>query len=93
MLELEPEGTPPEEKERLDKELKRLKEAAGRLGEHFDTVKIFCTKQSDDGQETDKYEYGIGNFFAIYGHIKNYVLATEQAFKGDLLIEEDDEKF
>ena len=92
MLEEINDETSASENERLEKELKRLKEACNKLGEHFDTVQIFCTKQAEDNKTTDKFEYGQGNGFAIYGQVKNFVLATEQGFKlaGVLQPEEDD---
>jgi hypothetical protein len=90
------EATPLTEEARLEKELNRLKLSCAKLSEFFDTVQIFCTKQSDDRSLTEKFEYGHGNGYAIYGQIKNYILATEQAFKmsalSDLESDEDDEK-
>lgn len=45
-----------------------IQKAADQLGEHFDTVQIFCTRhEGSDG--TGRYALGIGNWFARYGQI------------------------
>jgi hypothetical protein len=85
------EGLPQTEDERLEKELNRLKLVCGKLSEFFDTVQIFCTKQAEDNKSTDKFEYGQGNGYAIYGQVKSFVIATEQAFKMDILCSDDED--
>ena len=92
MLPIEDGGITPEEQALLDRELNRLKEACGKLHEHFDTVQIFCTSQAEDNKTTNKFQYGTGNGFAIYGQVKSYVLSTEESFKeeGYKSVEEED---
>ena len=90
-----PEEEEVKERLRLETELNRLKMACGKLGEYFDTVQIFCTKQSEDNKSTDKYEYGQGNGYAIYGQVKEFIITTEKRFElglmEDLESEEDED--
>lgn len=50
------------------------------LAEGYDTVQIFLTKHSDgkDIEDTESLYFGLGNRFAIYGQIKNWVLTEER---------------
>jgi len=50
------------------------------LAEGYDTVQIFLTRHSDgkDVEDTESLYFGLGNRFAIYGQIKNWVLTEEK---------------
>lgn len=51
------------------------------LAEGYDSVQIFLTKHSDIDQnleDTESLYFGLGNKFAIYGQIKNWVLTEEK---------------
>lgn len=66
-----------------DEELAMLKAAAAKLGEHFDTVHIFTTRY--DGREvgTVFVNSGIGNWFARYGQVRDWLLREEEATRTD----------
>lgn len=51
-----------------------VQKALDGLGEHFDTVHIFCTRYDpvDDGA-TVHLQRGTGNWFARYGQIRNWL--------------------
>lgn len=49
------------------------------IGEHFDTVQIFCTKETDTG--TRSKNYGVGNWYARYGQVRDWVLSCEAQTK------------
>ncbi len=51
-----------------NEQLKIVQSHVAQLSEHFDNVQIFCTKTIEDG--TINIQYGSGNWFARYGHIK-----------------------
>lgn len=51
---------------------------AAQLAEHFEAVRIFVSWSSDDGESTRTYDTGCGNWFAQYGHIRNWLLAEEE---------------
>lgn len=57
----------PDEKSEMEK---LVKDAASKLAEHVDTVRIFVTRRSEDGDGlTSSYTFGIGNIFAQRGQI------------------------
>jgi hypothetical protein len=58
-----------------NEDLDRLKKACGSLAEYFDTVQIFCTRKTDAG--TINCRWGIGDFFARYGHCRMWLLREE----------------
>jgi hypothetical protein len=60
---------------------KKIINCAKELSENFDTVQIFLTKHSNvsaEIEDTEALYYGLGNKFAIYGQIKNWVLTEER---------------
>jgi hypothetical protein len=62
-------------------ELDRIKAAALNLGEHFDTVHIFCTRHKSETEEdtgTVNASYGIGNWFARLGHIRDWIIRQDE---------------
>jgi hypothetical protein len=63
--------------ERRNRELQLIKDACTRLSEHFSTVQIFVTKDpqevGDHAGETESHRWGVGNYFARYGQVRDYV--------------------
>lgn len=59
-----------------DPDIERIEEAMDLLREHFDTVQVFCTRQDPDG--TVNLKIGVGNWFARYGQIKDWVNRAEE---------------
>ena len=59
---------------------KQIMKSVKELAEGYDTVQIFLTKHSDgkDIEDTESLYFGLGNRFAIYGQIKNWVLTEEK---------------
>jgi len=55
----------------------RLASALSSLGEFYDTVQIFVTKQQDDG-DTLGNSGGVGNWFARYGQIQEWLILQEE---------------
>lgn len=56
-----------EEKRAMEK---MVQDAAAKLAEHVDSVRIFVTRQNDEGEKlTASYTYGIGNIFAQRGQV------------------------
>jgi hypothetical protein len=54
-----------------------VKKHASQLGEHFDSVQIFCTKH-DGAEGTASVNCGEGNWFARYGQIREWVEKNEE---------------
>lgn len=49
------------------------------LGEHFDSVQIFATRLKDEGDKgTVHVQYGSGNWFARYGHIRHWLITEDE---------------
>jgi len=60
---------------------KQILKSVTELAEGFDTVQIFLTKHSDsdkDTEDTESLYFGVGNKFAIYGQVKNWILTEEK---------------
>jgi len=60
---------------------KQIMKSVKELAEGYDTVQIFLTKHSDidkNLEDTESLYFGIGNKFAIYGQVKNWVLTEER---------------
>jgi len=60
---------------------KQIMKCVKELAEGYDSVQIFLTKHSDIDQnleDTESLYFGLGNKFAIYGQIKNWVLTEEK---------------
>ena len=58
----------------------RIYDAARRLNEHFDSVQIFCTR-TDLGGDTEHWEIGCGNAYAIYGQVRMWETNVDQLFR------------
>lgn len=66
----------PEEPSPDDKLLKIIMDAASRLSEHFDSVRIFCTKHGRG--QTKNYTTGSGNYYAQVGQVREWVTIDEE---------------
>lgn len=58
----------------------RILNAARALHEHYDSVQIFCTRQCDNG-DTDHWEIGCGNNYAIFGQVTMWETNVDQMFR------------
>jgi hypothetical protein len=50
------------------------------LSEHFDSIQIFATQHISDGPDdthTKSYRFGSGDWFARYGHVKDWIIKVE----------------
>jgi len=75
-------------------ELERLvDEACSRLREHVDSVRIFVTRDSDDGQETAGLSRGRGNFYAQRGLVEEWLEGQREGERERIRrrVDEDDE--
>ena len=61
-------------------DMERVQKALDTLAEHFDSVHIFCTRH-EGGQlgATVKMSMGVGNWFARYGQIREWLLIEEES--------------
>lgn len=57
-------------------ELRKIaQQAVDQLGEHFDSVRVFVTKQ--DGENTLAFNPGCGNHYASLGHVSEWLTADK----------------
>lgn len=62
-----------------ESDTKLVREHLDNLGEHFDSVQIFCTRhESGESDGTRHIQMGIGNWFARYGHVVNWLAGQEE---------------
>lgn len=54
--------------DKTDRDIQMIQMAVDRLGEHFDSVQIFCTRH-EGASGTTRMAVGGGNWFARYGQI------------------------
>lgn len=57
---------------------KIVNEAADRLMEHFDSVRIFVTRHRGDTEESQGYTTGGGNFYAQAGQVSEWVVTQNE---------------
>lgn len=63
-----------------EQELEMLKRAAESLGEHFETVQIFTTRHEAGNENgTVHLAWGAGNWFARYGHVRNWLIMEDES--------------
>lgn len=63
-------------------DLKRIQLACEALGEHFDSVMIFATRHEPaEHQGTLTFRWGSGNWYARYGHVREWLIREEEAMK------------
>jgi hypothetical protein len=62
-----------------DEFAEKMRRVAEDLGEHAESVRIFCTiKRDDNGSGTQLIARGCGNWYAQYGSVKEWVLRAEE---------------
>jgi len=62
-----------------EKDLEMLRKSAEALGEHWDSVQIFCTRHESGAKDgTVNVKYGLGNWFSRYGQIREWLIASEE---------------
>lgn len=62
------------EKPREYTEIEKLvQDAANKIGEHCDSVRIFVTFPSASPGHTASYTYGSGNVYATQGHVQDWL--------------------
>ena len=60
---------------------KQIMKCVKELSEGYDTVQIFLTRHLDVNkniEDTESLHFGLGNKFAIYGQIRNWLLTEER---------------
>ena len=63
--------------EQDSEDTKRIKAAAVHLSEFFDSVQIVCTRYNNDTDGTMASYSGVGNWFARYGSVKEWIKVQE----------------
>ncbi len=58
--------------------LQKLKNICDELNPYFDSVQIFTTKHEGNKTGTTEMNWGVGNWFARYGQIKQWVDKNSQ---------------
>lgn len=76
----------------FEQEYKQLDDAIDRLGEHFDSVQVFVTRNmgEKDGQ-TISLARGNGNWFARYGQVVTWLNKVDATEANDAIQSEEDE--
>lgn len=55
----------------------QLRMACVRLMEMFDSVQIVASRKNEEDQSTDAHFFGLGNWYARYGSVKEWILEAE----------------
>jgi hypothetical protein len=62
-----------------------IEKAVTQLGEHFDTVQIFVTRhESGEKGGTLHNQSGVGNWYARYGQVREWVNQQEEVGRRDI---------
>lgn len=70
-----------DEDARRKSDVSQLDRAIAVLGEHFDTVQIFCTRY--EGASTVSVNKGTGNWHARAGQVREWVVKVEEEQRWD----------
>lgn len=63
-----------------EQDIKLITDHVNALGEHFDTVQIFCTRhEPTEADGTIAIQKGVGNWFARYGHIRTWIAKQDES--------------
>lgn len=62
-----------EERASRDRIVQLVRDACTRLAEHVDTVQIMVTFHAEDGEHTDSYDEGVGNFYARQAKVDEWL--------------------
>ena len=66
----------------------RVQKAVQELGEHFDSVRVFCTIQREG--KTSAFDRGCGNFYAQLGQAQEFL--TRDRVQTEIAEKKDDEQ-
>lgn len=69
-------GGPPDPGDE-EADLRRLKNAAAQLMEHFETVHIFATRHVSSDEGTVGVQYGEGNWYARRGQVGEWLVKQD----------------
>ena len=72
--------TPKNDPKQIAIDMAYVNKAIELLISHYDSVQIFCTKVSEDGQNTTHVHRGKGDWYARYGLVKAWVKTEENDF-------------
>lgn len=61
-----------------DLEMAVIDDALQKIGEHFDSVHIFCTRYENPNGETTCVNKGTGNWFARYGQVADWMVKQDE---------------
>ncbi len=67
-----------------DPDMQLLDKAIESLGEHFETVQIFCTRNSDDNNGTINAARGTGNWLARFGQVRLWIVGEEERTRSQM---------
>lgn len=68
-----------------DADIDRLRKHVEQLGEHFDSVSIFCTRHEPETEDgTIQISDGCGNWFARYGQVREWLLRSEERSRNNV---------
>lgn len=73
-----------------DRVQKMADELVEKLGEHCDSVRVFCTYRAEDG-DTSAYTVGDGNFYAQSGQVQEWVAHQDEIVRSRTRKEDGDE--
>lgn len=73
-----------------DKDLKIIREIAEKLGEHFDSVQIFCTRYESDECGTISAKWGIGNWFSRIGQVREWIARHDEESRLEMRPDDDE---
>jgi len=66
------------ESEQQRADMERVRKVLTELGEHFDSVQIFCTRhESGELDGTVYLHLGTGNWFARYGQVREWCVKMD----------------
>lgn len=68
-------------------QFKLVEKAVQDLCEHFDSVQIYATSQTEKGAL--KFSWGAGNWFTRYGQVKEWIVREEE--RSRMEVHEDNE--
>lgn len=67
-----------------EKDIEMLRKHLNELGEHFDSVQLFVTRHEPEiEQGTITLQMGIGNWFARYGQVTEWVIKKNESARMD----------
>lgn len=73
-----------------DADSELLKQTSLKLGEQFDTIHIFATRhESGEKHGTLRFSEGVGNWYARYGQIRDWLVREEETTREAVRREKD----